>query len=91
MDEAEIVFLKRAGCFYFWLCCVRFDRKELSCRRRREQESGKAIFVFLARNIPQHPSENIYSVLAFINILLKQQQQKPGERTNRTREELFQR
>jgi len=36
-------------------------------------KSEKAIFIFRG-NSTQHPSENIYSVLAFINILLKQQQ-----------------
>jgi hypothetical protein len=41
----------------------------------KEQESEKAIFI-PGGKIPQHPSKNIYSVLAFINILLKQQREK---------------
>lgn len=59
-------------CWYYWWW---------SKRQRVEK-----LFSFSVE-IPQHPSENIYSVLAFINILIKRERniwrKKPTKRTNK--------
>lgn len=53
-------------------------------RQPKRAKSEKVIFLW---NIFQHESENIYSVLAFINILLKQARQKFKHRYRTSRGE----
>lgn len=67
MDEAEIVFLKRA-CF--------FSKPHSVCVGKQKGAGKWKSYFHFSVEILQHPSKNIYSVLAFINILLKKQREK---------------